>query len=86
MDEKVKMAHTFLHGIVEGALRKGDHGLRLCADNAIEALVDLQASLEESVKLQSHYAALLNDYDGGERRQFATADEWLARLREPHQR
>jgi hypothetical protein len=37
-------------------------------------------ALEESVKLQSHYAALLNDYDGGKRLTFASADEWIARL------
>lgn len=43
---------------------------------------ELRAALEESVKLQSHYAGLLNEYDGGFRRQFATADEWIQRLRE----
>jgi hypothetical protein len=43
---------------------------------------ELRAALEESVKLQSHYAVLLNGYDGGERMQFANADAWLARLRD----
>jgi hypothetical protein len=38
------------------------------------------AALEESVKLQSHYASLLNQYDGGERMRFATAHEWIDRL------
>lgn len=42
----------------------------------------LKLALEESVKLQSHYASLLNDYDGGKRRQFANADAWVERLRE----
>jgi hypothetical protein len=39
-----------------------------------------KAGLEESVKLQSHYADLLNMYDNGERLQFENADEWLLRL------
>lgn len=39
-----------------------------------------EAALGESVKLQSHYAGLLNIYDGGERMQFATADAWMERL------
>lgn len=38
-------------------------------------------ALEESVKLQSHYASILNDYDGGARIQFKDANEWLYRLR-----
>jgi hypothetical protein len=40
----------------------------------------LLAALEESVKLQSHYAMLLNSYDGGERMQFDSSEAWLARL------
>lgn len=43
-------------------------------------LSELREALEESVKLQSHYAELLNMYDGGRRLQFADVDEWLARL------
>jgi hypothetical protein len=39
-------------------------------------------ALEESVKLQSHYAELLNMHDGGQRRTFASAQEWLDRLAE----
>lgn len=42
----------------------------------------LRQALEESVKLQSHYAELLNMYDGGQRRQFATAKAWIDRLAE----
>ena len=41
----------------------------------------LEEALKESVKLQSHYAKLLNMYDGGERLQFNNADEWVDRLR-----
>jgi hypothetical protein len=43
-------------------------------------------ALEESLKLQSHYAYLLNAHDGGERIGFATADKWIARLRETSNR
>lgn len=43
---------------------------------------DLRAALEESVKLQSHYAELLNMHDGGQRMCFDDADAWLERLRE----
>lgn len=38
-------------------------------------------ALEESVKLQSHYAELLNMHDGGYRIRFTSANEWLHRLR-----
>ena len=37
-------------------------------------------ALDESVKLQSHYAKLLNMHDGGERMVFNSTEEWLARL------
>ena len=37
-------------------------------------------ALEESVKLQTHYAKLLNMYDGGKRIGFDNADAWLSRL------
>jgi hypothetical protein len=43
-----------------------------------------KAALEESVKLQSHYARLLNDYDGGWRLTFASAADWMRRLDECH--
>lgn len=42
----------------------------------------LQAALDKCVKLQSHYAELLNMHDGGRRLQFASADAWLVRLAE----
>lgn len=38
--------------------------------------------LVQSLKLQSHYAELLNMHDGGERIGFKTPKEWLERLRE----
>jgi hypothetical protein len=40
----------------------------------------LMVALTESVKLQSHYAGLLNIYDEGKRLQFADAAAWIERL------
>ncbi len=42
---------------------------------------NIKKCLEESVKIQSHYASLLNSYDGGERICF-TKDSWIERLKE----
>lgn len=42
----------------------------------------LMRALVESVKLQAHYAGLLNMYDGGERIVFQNASEWLKRIQE----
>lgn len=39
-------------------------------------------ALQESLKLQAHYARLLNDYDGGNRTVFKSVGEWLKRLKE----
>jgi hypothetical protein len=41
----------------------------------------LKDALEESVRLQSHYAELLNTYDGGERLTFVDGEAWMARIR-----
>lgn len=43
-----------------------------------EKFEQISRALEESVKLQAHYAKLLNVYDGGKRIIFSTK-EWLAR-------
>ncbi len=40
----------------------------------------LRRALDESVKLQAHYAELLNMHDGGQRMIFRTTQEWLDRL------
>jgi phage terminase large subunit-like protein len=40
----------------------------------------MSQALNESVKLQSFYAKLLNMYDGGKRREFANTTEWIDRL------
>jgi hypothetical protein len=42
---------------------------------------ELEHALAESVKLQSHYAKLLNMYDGGKRICFKNSEEWLNRLK-----
>jgi len=39
-------------------------------------------ALNESCKLQSHYAELLNMHDGGQRIGFANGQAWMDRLRE----
>lgn len=41
---------------------------------------ELLTALTESLRLQAHYAQLLNMHDGGQRREFHTVDEWMARL------
>jgi hypothetical protein len=43
-------------------------------------VAELESALEQSVKLQSHYAMLLNDWDGGTRLRFDSVKEWLAKL------
>lgn len=43
---------------------------------------EIWKALEESLKLQSHYATLLNTCDGGKRTTFASVDAWIQRLRE----
>jgi len=42
---------------------------------------ELYKALEESIKIQSHYAELLNIYDGGKRLCFSTIKDWLERLK-----
>jgi len=46
-----------------------------------KVIESMEEALKESLKLQSHYAELLNMHDGGERMQFKTVDEWMDRLR-----
>ena len=45
-----------------------------------QEIVELRHALAESLKLQSHYASLLNAYDGGKRMEFATPEDWIKRL------
>ena len=47
---------------------------------------ELRRALKRSLRLQAHYAMLLNMYDGGQRMIFTEIDQWLARLREVDER
>ena len=40
----------------------------------------VMAALRESLKLQCHYAKLLNMHDGGERMTFQTPAQWMDRI------
>jgi hypothetical protein len=52
-----------------------------CAQEEIdEALSEPGGALARSVDLQSHYARLLNIYDGGSRLSFSDAQAWIDRL------
>jgi len=48
----------------------------------LNRITELENALGESLRLQAHYAELLNLYDGGCRRKFVTIDSWLKRLKE----
>lgn len=41
---------------------------------------EIEIALRNSVKLQSHYADLLNMYAGGNRLEFPSAEHWMDRL------
>ena len=59
--------------------------MSLYDEQEIEALHNTvriySTALEESLKLQSHYAELLNMWDGGKRMKFPTIYEWIERLK-----
>jgi hypothetical protein len=55
------------------------HAALICLEAAMS---DNATALRECVRLQRHYAQLLNAWDGGERRTFYSSEEWIARLRE----
>lgn len=48
---------------------------------ACEALGYVNKCLDQLCEMQSHYAALLNQYDGGKRMTFQNGDAWMTRLR-----
>lgn len=52
------------------------------SDEIAESREVLELALSESLKLQSHYAKLLNMHDGGQRVGFESPAAWIARLRE----
>lgn len=71
--------------ITDNQYRETGRAQGLNPDPAQEVQSRLKAvtlALEESVKLQSFYAGLLNQYDGGLRMTFVSGDAWIARLRE----
>ncbi len=55
--------------------------MRAPIDAAFDRMKFESFALEESVKLQSHYAKLLNMHDGGRRLEFKDANEWRQRLK-----
>jgi hypothetical protein len=61
--------------VTEDLRRRGD-------PPAVANFAEVSEALEESVKLQSHYATLLNGHDGGRRRGFRDVEEWIQRLRD----
>ena len=79
IDISVSNLRAIMEEVVSASRAAAYPGKFDCYANAEPALTRL--ALEESVRLQAHYAALLNQYDGGKRIVFASADEWIARLR-----
>jgi len=71
------------------AINGDAHERNVCKRQMAEAIAELNrlkrhisttdAALQESVQLQSHYAKLLNQYDGGARMVF-TVESWMDRL------
>ena len=70
---------------VQGQLEEG----RFCANEINRSISYLLPApgdyvkkiyLDESIRLQSHYADLLNMQDGGQRIIFKNSDEWIKRL------
>ena len=51
-------------------------------ESGVREIERLREALEHSVRVQSHYAWLLNMCDGGQRMRFDDADTWLNRLKE----
>lgn len=81
----MQLAHGGLRRQLDEA--KATHeGEMLATEHTIEdlgtQLAAERAALERLVKLQSHYAYLLNSYDGGKRIQFGDATAWRKRLAE----
>lgn len=73
--DEVVVQHYSLDDVVKIMAQAADEIERLNTE-----LAAVRGALTRSVSLQSHYAGLLNDYDGGRRLQFADAKAWLDRL------
>lgn len=72
----------WLHHVVEGREEFGPSEEEKKNNPEVAKEDEVWKALEESVKLQSHYAHLLNMHDGGLRNTFENSEEWIARLRE----
>ncbi len=71
-----------LNGSIDDAFKScQDHAYAVGYRRGREDLIELRAALGESLKLQSHYAELLNMFDGGKRKGFASVGEWLEALK-----
>jgi hypothetical protein len=44
---KITMAYTFLNDVQDTAVRERNHGVRLCVDNVLEVLTELQMRVKE---------------------------------------
>ena len=62
--------------------REGKRMSQHVSHRASDEIAVLRRALDESVKLQSHYASLLNMHDGGSRLTFDASEAWLRRLEE----
>ena len=60
--------------IIRESIDKGEYYPKSLAEDV------MQIALRESLKLQAHYAQLLNDYDGGKRHIFKSVSEWIAKI------
>ena len=40
--DKIANAHAWLNGVIEGCVERGDGWTRMCADNVLQVLLDLQ--------------------------------------------
>jgi hypothetical protein len=73
-DEQLReVARSFTEQSIEAAAVNEALALRA-------RVAKLEAALQQSVELQSHYAELLNMHDGGQRLTFANVEAWLDRL------
>ena len=76
MSNEREYSDSEIVGIVTARLKKRlDEAAEL-----MKTIERLKHALRESVKLQGHYAELLNAHDGGERIPFRNPSEWLRRL------
>ena len=62
----------------------GGFGVRHIVDCRVKAPAVPYDALARALKLNEHYANLLNMYDGGARKTF-TVEEWLKRLETVHE-